>query len=37
MSVQNAHNLCDSIETELNKKIKFLDTNIHIEPSHETP
>lgn len=32
LSVKEAHDLCDNIEAELKKKIRFLDINIHIEP-----
>jgi len=32
MSVRDAHDLCDTMETELKQKIRYLDINIHIEP-----
>lgn len=32
LSVREAHDLCDKMEAELKKKIRFLDINIHIEP-----
>ena len=32
MSVKDAHELCDRIESEIMEKINFVDINIHIEP-----
>lgn len=35
MSVQNAHDLCDSIEADLRKKIPNVRPHIHVEPQNK--